>query len=238
MARVLVTRASGRGDALIEGLRAAGVEVVEVNLLAFEATGATLPTPMPGDWLLLSSATTIGYILEQSLDFLKNCSKIAVIGPATARALRAAGREPTVMPDEALGARLVDAMGPLGGRRVLYPRAEVVPPGLEDALRAAGAEVLSTPLYRTVCPPGAAEALRALGPVDLVALASGSAARHLAATGVFPPQTSVVAIGPSTAEVAEGVGLRVVAVADPHTSEGLAEAALEVIRRGASSDPS
>lgn len=238
MTRVLVTRASGRGDALIERLHAAGVEVHEVNLLAFEATGAALPPPQPGDWLVLSSATTIGYILEQSHDFLANCSEIAAIGPATARALRAAGREPTVMPEEALGARMVEALGELRGRRVLYPRAETVPPALEDALRAAGALVVSTPLYRTVCPPGAAEALRAVGPVDLVALASGSAARHLAATGVFPPHTPVVAIGPSTAKVAASVGLRVVAVAESHTAEGLAEAALAFIRRGGSSGPS
>lgn len=238
MARVLVTRASGRGDVLAERLRAGGAEVVEVNLLGFAATGAALPAVQPGDWLLLTSATVIPFIVEQSEHFVAQCEKIAAVGPATAAALRGLSRVPDVVPEVALGARMVAAMGDLRGRRVIYPRAAEVPPELEQALRAAGATVVTVPIYRTACPPGAAEALRAAMPVAVVTLASGSAARHLAGAGVDLGAAEVAVIGPSTAAVARSLGLRVDAIADPHTAEGLADAALALIRRRGSSGPS
>ncbi|MCB9742504.1 MAG: uroporphyrinogen-III synthase [Alphaproteobacteria bacterium] len=112
---------------------------------------------------------------------------------------------------------------------MLYPRAESVPPRFEQRLTQAGAEVVPIPLYRTVCPAGAAEALDAARPFSVITLASGSAARHLAAMGVDLEGAHVVAIGPSTAGIAELLGLRVRAVARPHTAEGLALAALAVL---------
>jgi uroporphyrinogen-III synthase len=56
---------------------------------------------------------------------------------------------------------------------------------------------------------------------DLVLLASGSAARSFAALGVDVP---VISIGPQTTEVAESLGLRVVAEAKTHDLDGLVAA--------------
>lgn len=111
---------------------------------------------------------------------------------------------------------------------MLYPRAEQVPPALETDLAAAGAELVSVPLYRTVCPAEAATALRAALPAQVITLSSGSAARHLAALlaqeGLALGDAALVVIGPSTAKVCAALALPVAAVASPHTAEGLARA--------------
>lgn len=203
--RVLVTRAEGRNASLVQGLGAAGFQPVVCPLLAFEATGA----PLPSSWdvLAFTSATAVAFWTGPLQGF------IAAVGPRTAEALPRVD----LQPQRALAAALAEALGELRGKRVCYPRAEVVSPAFEEALRAAGAEVDSVPVYRTVLAPGAV-----LPEHDGVALASGSAARHYAELGGRAP---AVVIGPSTQAEALRCGLEVVAVADPHTAEGLVSAA-------------
>ena len=169
---VLVTRAEGRNASLVQGLGAAGFQPVVCPLLAFEATGA----PLPSSWdvLAFTSATAVAFWTGPLRGF------IAAVGPRTAEALPRVD----LQPQRALAAALAEALGDLRGKRVCYPRAEVVSPAFEEALRAAGAEVDSVPVYRTVLAPGAV-----LPEHDGVALASGSAARRqrpLEAVRAFP----------------------------------------------------
>ncbi len=192
---------------------------MEVPLLAFEATGTPLPTQW--DVLAFTSATAVHYWSGPLSGF------VAAVGPRTAEAL---GGRAQLVPPRALASALAEALGDLSGRTVCYPRAEVVNPAFEKALSEAGARVLAVPVYRTVLPDTAASQLAAALPVDLVALASGSAARHLAELG--GAGCSVVCIGPSTEGEARRCGLSVAAVADLHTSEGLAAACLALLAAG------
>ena len=119
----------------------------------------------------------------------------------------------------------------LSGKRVLLPRADLAPPTLPEALRAAGAEVYAVTLYRTLpADEGAAEMAERLaaGEVDAVTFASSSAVRNFRAA---LPESDlagclVACIGPETAKTARALGYRVDAVAEPHTVEGMV-AALE-----------
>ncbi|MCB9765300.1 MAG: uroporphyrinogen-III synthase [Alphaproteobacteria bacterium] len=230
--RALVTRAEGENDTLRDALVRGGAEVVAVPLIAFQATGCAIPAPRPGDVVALTSATAARALAAVGRDDLLRVGTLAVVGPRTEAEVRALGVIPALTPRRALADALADALGDLTGRRVLYPRAEVVPPRFEQRLRAAGAEVVPIPLYRTVCPPGAGALLDAALPVDVITLASGSAARHLVALGRDLGHARIVAIGPSTAREARALGLTVAAVADPHTAEGLAAAALSASSPG------
>ena len=203
--RVLVTRAEGRNASLVQGLEAAGFQPVVCPLLAFEATGA--PWPSSWDILAFTSATAVEFWTGPLTGF------IAAVGPRTAEGLPRVD----LQPQRALAAALAEALGDLSGKRVCYPRAEVVPPAFEAALRAAGAKVDSVPVYRTILPPGTA-----LPEHDGVVLASGSAARHYLQLGGRAP---AVVIGPSTRREALRCGLDVVGVAEPHTADGLIAAA-------------
>ena len=76
--------------------------------------------------------------------------------------------------------------------------------------------------YRTVLrvpPPDELERLRG---ADVVLLASGSAAEALRAATDLPPSVRLVAIGPSTAAAARGLGLAVSVAASPSTADVVA----------------
>lgn len=227
--KVIVTRARGDNGTQRTVLEAGGVEVLEVPLIAFRPTGAPIPALEPGDLVVLTSATAVGQLVARRRVDLLYADFVAAVGPSTARAMESVSRSPDLIPRRALADALADALGDLQGRRVLYPRAETVPPRFEERLRRAGAELIPIPLYRTVCPEGAREALISARPFSVITLASGSAARHLAELGLDLEGVHLVAIGPSTAGVAERAGLQVRLIARPYSAEGLAMAALSLL---------
>jgi uroporphyrinogen-III synthase len=133
------------------------------------------------------------------------------------------------MPGSFTTAGLVRAF-PHGEGRVLCARADVAPAGMEDALAAKGWTPVRVDAYRTrmahTLPVEARAALRD-GGVDAITFTSASTVRgFIGATGVVRGNPKVVTIGPVTAREAREHGLRVSAVARPHTIEGLV-AALE-----------
>lgn len=219
--RALVTRASTDAATLCAELRSRGVEPVAVPLLRREIqTEAVRGAARRGHdgWVLTSPAAA------RAMEGVGPRPRwVAAVGPATREAAEELGLTVGIVPDRSLRTALVDALGPLDGQRVLYPRADLAPPGLAEALRASGAVVDEVVAYRNVEPQGAGEALARIWPVDLVVLLSGSAARRLALhqPPPWPAATRVIAIGPSTSSEAQAAGICVHAIADPHTLDGL-----------------
>lgn len=224
--RVLVTRAAEDAAPLCQALEQAGHEPVRVPLLArvweVDAVAAFASDHPRADWLVVTSATT-AQVLAAAAPLAWTSARIAAVGPATARELTALGRSVSLIPEDHTAAAIVAELPDLSGQTVVYPRADLAPTDLADALRARGANVLEVVAYRNVAPPGHAARLRAVLPVDATPLLSGSAARRLADAlgGDVSGLGRVLAIGPSTARVARDVGLPVHAVASPHTVGGL-----------------
>lgn len=158
------------------------------------------------------------------------------VGPATAREIRVRlGAIATHVPGEATGEALVAHAARVGveGRRFLFPCADKPRPEVPEGLVGLGAAVHHEVVYRTEPASEAAAQLSDLirGQPTWVAVLSPSAVDSLfsaAFQGGFEVRDlNLVAIGPTTASHAEGRGLNVTAVADPHTSEGLLEALVE-----------
>jgi uroporphyrinogen-III synthase len=122
---------------------------------------------------------------------------------------------------------------PRGEGRVLCARADIAPAGLEEALTGKGWSPVRVDAYRTKMPHALpAEARDALrdGTVDAITFTSASTVRgFIGAMGVVRGNPKVVAIGPVTAAQAREHGLRVSAVARPHTVEGLVTAIERVL---------
>jgi uroporphyrinogen-III synthase len=161
-------------------------------------------------------------------------AKVAAIGEGTAEAFRRWSRsEPDLVPRTFTTAGLARAF-PRGAGRVLCPRAEIAPEGLEDALAAKGWTPTRVDAYRTHFPrslPADARAALREGRVDAVTFTSASSVRgFLGALGGAKGAPRVVAIGPVTAREARERGLFVHAVARPHTLEGLVEAVERALR--------
>jgi uroporphyrinogen-III synthase len=160
--------------------------------------------------------------------------EVWAVGPATARALAAAGISPLVPPvarDVTTLAKMMVAERALAGRRVLVPRAE---DGRDEAiaiLRDAGALVDAITAYRTV--PAAAddpELARGLGllrrgEVAVCAVFAPSQVAALEAlVGVRRITARFAAIGETTAAALRDAGAATIAVADAPTPERLANA--------------
>ncbi|MCB9676068.1 MAG: uroporphyrinogen-III synthase [Alphaproteobacteria bacterium] len=227
MARVLVTRAAEDARPLCHSLEAHGHEPVRVPLLLrlweVDALAQCAAEHPQADWLLVTSATTADVLAAGAPGAWKS-ARIGAVGPVTARKLEAIGRPAHVVPEQHTGAALVALLPDLTGKTVIYPKADLAPESMRDALVERGATVIEVVAYRNVPPNGHVERLAAALPVDATTLLSGSAAERLkAALGDLDPALlgRVVVIGPSTAKAAQDVGLPVHAVANPYTVNGL-----------------
>jgi uroporphyrinogen III methyltransferase/synthase len=213
--RIVVT---GTEDRLAERLRAEGFEVAEWPLVGIEPVDGPSLQADAYDWVVLTSRHAVEQLFER-LD--GNLPRVAVVGPGTAEALRDHGIEPTLVASRSTQEGLLEEM-PSPAGRVLFAGAE----GARDLLpRALDADVVL--LYRTVelRPAGAPDG-------DLVVLASASAARAYGATGVELP---CVSIGPVTTAEARRQGATIVAEAESHDLEGLAQAVKLAASRAGSS---
>ena len=128
-------------------------------------------------------------------------------------------------------------IGDVAGKCILLPRADIARATLAVGLRAIGATVDEIAAYRTVPGPGAralAGVLRAKA-LDAITFTSSSTVRYLLdgleQAGISRDEarallnaTAVVCIGPITAATASEQGLRVDAVAQEYTAEGVVTA--------------
>ena len=202
--KVVVTRSAPQSDALVARLEALGHEVVRCPLIRVEPLGDDPIDTASYDWIVVTSPNGA---VELARRLVGRPTQIAAIGPGTAEALREHG----------LTADLVPRISTQEGLLAELPPGRVLLAAAEGARRLLVEERDAdfVALYRTV-------ELRPPAPDGDVALvASGSAARALAATGARIP---VVAIGPQTAAEAREQGLAVVAVAASHDLDGLLEA--------------
>lgn len=205
--RVAVTRAAGPAEPLAGRLEALGCEVVRWPLIETVPLGDD-PIDAGGyDWLVVTSPNGARELARR---LASPPRRLAAIGPGTAAVLREHGLEPDLVSRVSTQEGLLAEL-PRGAGRVLVAAAEGARRMLADEL---GADFLV--LYRT----------RELKPetapdVDVVLLASASAARALAGTTVRAP---VVAIGPQTAAAARELGLEVAGEAESHDLAGLVAA--------------
>lgn len=261
--RVLVPRPPHQSAALADALAARGAVAVPVPLI--RVVPPEDPAPLRDraarlegyDWVVLTSRNAVDALFAARPDAAApwpSGVRVAVVGPATARALEARGVRPDLVPGEAVGdalaAPLVASGTPGEPLRVLFPRAEVAREVLPEALRAAGVDLDLVVAYRTVGPDEPArERLVALFPradppgVDAVLLTSSSTIERLvdvlgavrAAARLAP--VVVASIGPRTTETAEALGVRVDVTAATHTTDGLLDALEEHLRTDRSHQP-
>jgi uroporphyrinogen III methyltransferase/synthase len=202
-----LTRPEGRNEQLADFLRAEGHEVFCEPLIALEPIGHE-PIELDGyDWLVVTSVTGANELRRRGRG---RANRVAAIGRATAEAIGGADLVPGVSTQEGLLAELPRPAG-----RVLFAGAERARRVLVDELDAD-----FIPLYRTH-----ERRPQRLPDVDVVVLASPSAAKAFAALG---RDIAAVSIGPETTKTAEECGVRVVREASTHDLDGLLEALASV----------
>lgn len=221
---MLVTRSPHQASELARELKVLGLEPVLVPAIeivapsSFEGLDAAIADLASYDWLIFTSANAVEAFVRRiewvGVSAGAGSARTAAIGPATARALEAIGLTPELVPAQAVGESLRDALLPHVRRtdgsptRFLLVRAEEARDVVPETLRSAGAEVTIAPAYRTVVPEGSMDAVRELfasatAGVAAITFTSSSAVRNLlalceAAEVTLPPSALRVSIGPIT----------------------------------------
>ena len=223
-------------------LRAAVTRTVPGKAAALEATARRIVAGEAA-WLVLTSARTVEALAPYLHVPVPSALRVAVVGPATARAwteltgaaldLVARGSAAALLKEPALAGPLP---APNAARRVLLPASALADPALAEGLRRAGWEVEQVAAYTTVTadahdlPPNL-EDRWATGGVDAVVLTAPSTTRAVLELLGPPPQgTGLVAIGATTAAATRELGLTVAAVAPSPTPEGVLQATIDAIQ--------
>ena len=234
---VAVTRAREQASRLAERLGGLGADVVVAPVIRTQ----TLPGPVPEldsfDLICFTSPTGVEALFERlhaaGLDTRafpnRTQTRVAAIGPATARALRQRGIDTDIMPTAAVGEALAEALVNVPVTRALVARAREARDVVPDALRARGAAVDVVPVYETVVEQLDERQAAAVAAADYLTFTSASTVRNfLAAVGGADAwlvsgqsRPRVVSIGPVTSDELRAHGMAPDIEAAQHDIDGL-----------------
>jgi uroporphyrinogen-III synthase len=224
--RILITRAAGQASDLADRLTALGATPILIPTIeigpptSFAALDAALASLSSFDLVAFTSANAVE-AFQQRAGFhgaAPRPKRIAVVGPATARALESIGLHADVMPPTFTAESLAETLQPeAAGRRILLVLAEHAPATLRIALEAAGAQVTVAAAYANRIPVDSLTAIAALFSdaaqhLDAITFTSASTATNLlalleAASLTLPFAVTRASIGPITSRTLRELGL-------------------------------
>ena len=194
------------------------------------------------DILILTSANGVEALFERMLETNQYVGTltdifIVAVGPKTAKALEQNCIRPNLIPEDHRAEGIVAELLKYGvkGKRILYPRAEIVRPLIIDSLQAAGAEVVAPVAYRTILPEGSEPEIRQLlssDGIDAVCFSSSSTFKNLSVMlgddlKKLQGQTRFFSIGPQTSETIRQHGFEVDLEPERWTLDALVQAMVE-----------
>ncbi len=180
---VLVTRPAHQAGGLIRAIEQTGGRALAFPVIEIVALPVELPAGV-WDWLIFVSPNAVACGWPQ-VAALAGQARVAAVGPGTARALAARGRQPDAVPAAGAdsAALLAPAMQTVTGQRILLVRGRNGREILAQTLRERGARVANLDVYTRGLPAvDPAPVLTAWrdGGLQAALLTSGTAIAHLA----------------------------------------------------------
>jgi uroporphyrinogen-III synthase len=224
--RILITRAPHQASSLADELLRLGAVPVLVPTIeiappmSFAALDDALGKLSDFDLVVFTSGNAVEAFQQRAehMGVERKPDRIAVVGPATAKAVERIGMIANLMPPTYTAESLAEMLAPdAHGQHMLLVRAADAPDFLVNALVAAGATVTVAPAYRNRVPAESVAALTHLfsSPEhypDAVTFTSASTALNLvallSAAGLTLPESIVRAsIGPVTSQALGALNL-------------------------------
>lgn len=246
--RVVVTRAEHQSEGLAAAFEQAGARVERLPLL--EIVPPSDPRPLERaaselalyEWIVFTSANAVAAFLPAAGGALPSRLQVAVVGPATAEALRAYGIEPHLQAARSDAEGLLAELAPRVGRqlRVLLPQAADARRTLLEGLTRAGAEAVPVIAYDKRLPaeaPRRAEELFGQEPIGWVTFTSPRVVRHFVELfeGEWErrrPELLAASIGPVTTVELRRQGVEPAAEASAAGNAGLVAAVIAAATAG------
>jgi uroporphyrinogen III methyltransferase / synthase len=253
--RIVVTRSREQAGELIEMLEERGAEAIAAPTIHIAPPEDVRPlddavaNAGSFDWIIFASANAVDAFMSRlaATADVRSLSgvRICAVGPSTASRLLRYGVRADLTPAEYRAEALMDGLrgsGPLRGKRVLLPRADIGGEVLTDGLRQAGADVADVIAYRTTLAQGDGAEDRDIyrmlldGQIDAVTFTSASTVRNFARihgedqAADLLGGTVVASIGPVTAEAAQQLGIATTVQPGRYTIPDLVDALVEHFR--------
>lgn len=220
--RILVTRTRQQASELVARLEALGALAILIPTIeivppeSYAALDDALGRLGSFDWLLFTSANAVE-VFNRRWNRTAAPPRIAVIGPATARAVEGLGLKADLIPERYVAESLAAELTPYAEKsHMLLVRAAEARDTLPETLRAAGAALTIAEAYRNQIPAGSIAALQSLlgsskTLPDAVTFTSASTARNLftlleAAELTLPESIVRASIGPITSQALRELG--------------------------------
>ncbi|MDQ4065495.1 MAG: uroporphyrinogen-III C-methyltransferase [Actinomycetota bacterium] len=243
--RVVVTRPRSEARDLGDRLSALGADIVSLPVIGIEDVDdhtdldRALKTLAAGryDWVIFASVNAVTKTFDRMVEVgfdarAFGTTRIAAVGPATARALESRSLRPDLVPSAHTANAIASALGG-GPGSILWPRVADAPGDVPAVLRAATWDVEEVACYRNVAGTPDPVALQTVsaGDYDAVTFTSASTVERFVELAGRPKEGAVVVvIGPQTAAAARSADIAVTAMADPHTTDGLVDALVRAFR--------
>ena len=213
--RLVVTRAANQAEKLVSTLTACGAEVLLLPMVAITgpsdggfAIAAACARFEAYDRIIVTSPNGARSLLETAeIPPPSDWPPVAVIGPATAEPLLAAGIEVDLIPKQAVAESLINEFPkpPKGGGRILLIRAESARSVLPESLIADGWDLDEIPAYRNIAPDVSPSKLNEARSAEAVIFTAASAVnRYHELIGEAVP-VDALCIGPITATTAQNL---------------------------------
>jgi uroporphyrinogen-III synthase len=214
--RILITRTAGRASSLSEQLEANGAIVVSIPTIEIipPESYAPLDEAMAHmsnfDWIVFTSAHAVE-VFRQRYNSSTYDGKIAVIGPATARAVEQAGFTVSLQASRSVAESLAESLAHQAvGKSFLLIRAAEARDIIPLSLTHAGGHVTMVDAYRNRLPEGSIPQLRQIFSApefypDAITFTSASTARNLIDSLIvselkLPSGIVLASIGPITSQ--------------------------------------
>ncbi|MCO6501259.1 MAG: uroporphyrinogen-III synthase [Vicingus serpentipes] len=231
--RVVITRPKDKIAPFSEKLKKLGAEPVELPLIQLSSINQPelLATyqQQQFDWIVFTSYNAVHTFFEV-VEVASVHSKIAVVGPKTMEALEEYNLTASFVPLVYTAAALVKEMPLLENQTVLLPQSAIAKKDIELFLKERKAKVYSVKSYENKKISYTPSELKSLfkNGVDYITFTSGSTVKSFIDLGIGVNNAKVVCIGPETAETAKQLDVKVDAVANPFTEEGIIEAIINL----------
>jgi uroporphyrinogen-III synthase len=233
--RILITRTRHQASDLAAQLEALGATAILIPTIeiippeTYAPLDAALAQLDRYDWLIFTSANAVEIFSQRTARVSIRATherfsltqprlpRIAVIGPATAKAVQGIGLTVDLTPKKYIAESLAEALTPYAScSNMLLVRAEQARDILPEALTAAGAHLTIANAYRNQMPPDSVPALRQLFSTpadhpDAITFTSASTVRNLMALLEtadlnLPPGIALASIGPITSQTLRDLG--------------------------------
>lgn len=226
---ILITRAAAQSKDFIFELNALGATTISLPLIKNTATNQSelvaLFNAQKYDWLIFTSTNAVQFFFENINPSEINC-KIAVVGEKTQKALKAIGLPTAFLPSQYTAKQLAKELPISKNDAILIPRSDLAKNVSVKILEKRGCTVKTISIYSNSSINYSQLELTNIfnQKIDYITFTSSSTVDSFIQLGICVENEKAICIGPETAKTAIENNLKVAAIANPHTIQGMVKA--------------